>query len=74
MASFIMTVPDTIVPLVSKALARRMGIQEPTTDADKVIMAQTFCKQAMKEATMDYRAQEAGVKSRTDTTDGVVNW
>jgi hypothetical protein len=67
-------VPNTLVPVLSKALALAMREPEPTTNTQRLDLAQRFMKQQAKQALLDYRAQEAAERSRTDDADGAVSW
>lgn len=76
MATISVTVPDPgpLAVTLGKALARAMGEAEPTTNAQRVDLAQRFMKAKAKEALIEYRAQEAAVASRSDNSDGALSW
>ncbi len=68
------TVPTALVTPLGKALARLMQEPEPTNTALRLDLMQRYLKQEAKAALLTYRAQEAGVASRADDSDGAVSW
>lgn len=74
MATLSIDIPDALVPDLAKALAQRMEVAEPTTPATRAELARTWIKADMKQVLLDYRAQQAALKVRADTSDPAVNW
>ena len=74
MASITIDVPDALVPDLSRALALRMGVAEPTTNAERAALARAFLKEQAKQALLDYRAQQAAQAKRDDASDPAVSW
>jgi len=74
MATLTIDVPDALVPDLTKALAQRMDVAEPTTPAARATLARTWIKEQMKQGLLDYRAQQAALKARDDQTDAAVSW
>ena len=68
------TVPTSLVVPLGKALARSLGEPEPTTNAQRLDLAQRFMKKQAKDALLSYRSQEAGAATYSDDGDGAVSW
>lgn len=74
MATVPITVPDELVGETVLAVAQRLGVAAPTTDADKLKMTQDFLTEHLAAALIDYRAQRAAESARTNAADPVVAW
>lgn len=74
MATVCIDVPDALVTDLSRAIAQRMNVVEPTTGAARLALAQAFIKDAAKQALLDYRAQQAAATFRANTSDPANAW
>ena len=64
MATLSLDIPDAIVPELAAALAARLGVAVPATNAARAQLARDWIKQEAKAALDDWRAQEAGKAAR----------
>lgn len=89
MASFEMDVPDALVADLVQAIAPSLTASEvaavksaankavtgaATSDAEKILLGQAFTKAALKEALLNYRAQQAAQAARVNRNDPAVTW
>lgn len=74
MATLTIDVPDTIVVDLGRALARYLGVAEPTTNAQRVAIARSFMRQEARRVLIDYRANAAADALRNNPADPAVAW
>ena len=89
MASFLTDVPDALVAdlvlsiapsLVShptaavRTAALKASAGTATTGAEKALLGEAFTKAALKEALLNYRAQQAATAARVNPNDPAVTW
>jgi hypothetical protein len=74
MATAPITVPDELVAETVLAVAQRLGVAVPPTDAGKLKLVQDFLTERLAVVLIDYRSQRAAEVARTDESDPVVAW
>ncbi len=89
MAILTLDVPNALVPDLASAIAARMldapdaalvaiatkiTTGQVTTAAEKQALAEAWIKRDAKSALLDYRAQQASITARQNTTDPAVTW
>lgn len=76
MASITLTieVPDAVVPLARRTLARMTGDPVPTTAAETRAIIEKYLKQKLKSDAQQTKQEEAQAAAVTDTSDGLLDW
>lgn len=74
MATVPITVPDELVAETVLAVAQRLGVAVPPTDAGKLKLAQDYLTEQLAVALIDYRSQRASEFARSNPADPVVAW
>ena len=69
-----LTVPDGMVVSLGHALADWLGVAAPTTNAQRVAIAEAFLKANAKIVHRDWKGQEARETAMADDSDGSVSW
>ena len=74
MATVPVEVPNELVAETVLAVAQRLGVAAPTTDAERLKMTQDFLTEHLAVALIDYRSQRASEFARSNPADPVVAW